>query len=225
MAGRPEDLTGRVFGKLTVVSQGPRKSDNSVTWDCLCECGNTTNVRAASLKNRNTKSCGCLLSEEVCKRNTTHGMHKHPAYKVWGSIIQRVTNPNDARWKDYGGRGISCDIRWRSFTAFWEDMKESYEYGLSIDRIDVNGNYCKSNCRWATNSLQQHNQRKKKWKTSNYVGVNFHKKSRKWRAGIRINGLMIYLGCYEDERMAALAYDNASEDTYGDRPNGTMREE
>lgn len=224
MAGKPKDLVGEVFGKLTVLAQGPRKSDNSITWDCLCECGNTFNTRGASLKSGNTKSCGCLSVETQRIRNTTHGMHKHPAYKVWGAIIQRTTNPNDPRWADYGGRGISCDPRWANFPAFWEDMGETYGQGLSIDRVDVNGNYCKSNCRWSNNSLQQHNQRKKSGTTSSFIGVDFHKKSGKWRASIKSEGRPLYLGIYEDEYLAAVAYDDASEQVHGDRPNGTIRE-
>lgn len=223
MAGKQKDLSGRVFGRLTVISEGPRKSDNALTWVCRCECGNHKAIRAAALKSGNTRSCGCLSGAVNSERMSTHGLSKHPAYKVWAAMVQRTTNPSDVRWADYGGRGISIDPRWLTFNGFWEDMGDSYSYGLSLDRIDVEVGYSKENCRWATESLQQHNRRKKKNTSSEYIGVNFHKKAGKFRAGIKKNGKHIHLGLFVVELYAAKAYDDASEEFFGDRPNGTAR--
>lgn len=225
MSKVPEDLVGRVFGRLTVISIGPRKSDNAITWHCICNCGVEVTVRGASLRNGNTKSCGCLSSETATKTGTIHGMSKHPVYRVWASMIQRTTNPCDARWAGYGGRGILCDPTWHEFVNFWEDMGDTYSEGLSLDRINADGNYCKENCRWVTDSLQAHNKRKMSGASSSYIGVNFHKKAGKFRSEIKDKGQSVYLGLFTTEYLAAVAYDNASEQLHGDRPNKTVKEE
>ena len=114
----------------------------------------------------------------------------------WGAMISRCYNQNNHRYPEYGGRGIVVCERWKnSFENFLEDMGERPD-GMTLDRIDVNGNYCKDNCRWATDSLQSFNMRKRKDNTSGKTGVYWEKRRGRWVASIDRNGETIYLGSY-----------------------------
>lgn len=124
-------------------------------WKCLCDCGQTSKVPTTHLTTGHTKSCGCM-------ERKTHDMSHSKPYKVWNNMKNRCSNPNVPRYKDWGGRGITYDPRWESFSSFWEDMKEGYMEGLSIDRIDNDKSYYKENCRWATRTDQQNNKRNNK---------------------------------------------------------------
>jgi hypothetical protein len=215
------NLSGQTFGRLTVFKLiGTTKHGKSM-WECTCECGSVVNVRGSSLRNGNTKSCGCLHHEII----TDHGMIGSRIYRIWSGMKSRIDYLANSRYCDYGGRGISYDPTWSSFEAFFEDMKEGYSEELTLDRVDVNGNYCKDNCRWATVSLQNHNKRKQKSCASNFVGVTFDKRHNVWYARIMVCKKLNCLGTFKTQELAALAYDNASELCYGDRPNKTVREE
>ena len=165
----PIDLTGQRFGRLVVLRQGKSKilpSGQIVkTWVCLCDCGNETTVYQQHLKRGDTKSCGCFLSEESRKRKTTHGETKTRLYKIWDGMRQRCKNPNDAAFRHYGARGISICKEWDNYLKFKEwALSHGYCEDLSIDRVDVNGNYEPSNCRWA-NAYEQSNNKT----TSHYL--------------------------------------------------------
>jgi hypothetical protein len=141
-----------------------RTSDNHSRsyWTCRCDCGNMTTVERSSLVAGATKSCGCLLRETVKNRMTTHGHASDyrvtPEYKCWRGIKQRCLNKNDRKFALYGGRGISICDRWKnSFEHFLEDVGFRPTPGHSIDRINTNGNYEPTNCRWATISEQNNN--------------------------------------------------------------------
>lgn len=167
------DLTGKVFGRLTVISKAPATEGNrGARWNCVCECGNTTVSRSDGLNNGRTKSCGCHRAELGGKRmvemHTTHGMCGTPEYRTWRSIMNRCTNPNDPSFKDYGARGISVCDRWESFENFYADMGDK-PAGLSIERLDVNGNYDPLNCVWADRETQANNKRNSHYIT--YEGV------------------------------------------------------
>ena len=157
------NLSGIKFGRLTVerfvgFSNTKRKR---TLWMCKCECGRMKSFRSGDLMSGNSKSCGCLrvdLASDLGSK-IKHGMSYHPAYHVWRGIKVRCDNPNLKPYSQYGGRGIRYDPRWKSFDSFWEDMGETYKKGLSIDRIDNNGGYYKSNCKWSTNKEQQNNTR------------------------------------------------------------------
>lgn len=157
----PRVGVGDKFWRLTVICRKP-SPDSGSRWLCHCECGNELITRASTLKSGGTKSCGCLRRESTIKFNKStkykHGKCAEPVYAVWFSMLARCRNPNHEAWKHYGGRGITVCERWLSFDNFYADMCPRPE-GLTLDRIDNNGPYCKENCRWTDWKTQRANQR------------------------------------------------------------------
>lgn len=222
--GKFIDLTGEVFGRLTVLGVDSRDGRGKILWKCRCECGNEINAYSYNLKGDHTKSCGCYKEQVLAEVSVTHGMYGTPQYKSYVCAKDRTTNPNNPAWANYGGRGIEMCDEWKvGFEAFWEDMGSSYKEGLSIEREDTDGNYCPENCKWATESQQNHNRRKRSGCSSQYKGVSKGKTNTKFQAEILAMGKRKRLGRFTDELDAAIAYDNASEELYGDRPNKTIR--
>ena len=149
-----KDLTSKRFGKLTALHRCEKTKHGSV-WECLCDCGTTTTVRASALQSGNTQSCGCLRKERLSQTITTHGMTKHPAFRAWANAKQRCQNPNNNSWKYYGGKGV--EFRLPDFEKFWIDMGGSWFEGATIDRIDVTGHYEIGNVRWVDHATQMRN--------------------------------------------------------------------
>jgi len=160
------NLIGQRFTRLLVIARAANNKHGFSMWKCVCDCGNEHIVGAGELIRGETKSCGCLKRERIAKLKAKHGHGKSgnqsPTYRSWCAMHSRCTNPRQINWPDYGGRGITICERWRGehgFENFLADLGERPE-GQTLERINVDGNYQPSNCRWATYTEQRANQRK-----------------------------------------------------------------
>lgn len=161
------------FGRLRVlIPEGKTKRPDETykpgkTALCLCDCGALVAVRKHSLERGGTRSCGCLAREMASGKNYKHGKSWTAEHRAWVAARQRCNNPNDEKFERYGARGIKVCAEWDEFEQFFKDMGLRPSLDHSLERVDVNGNYCAENCIWATREVQQNNKR-----TNVYVMLN-----------------------------------------------------
>lgn len=150
------NLTGKHFGRWIALGEKNRKGFVF----CKCECGTERDVRYWDLVKKKSRSCGCLRRDVTIKRNTTHGMSHHSRlWRIWVNMRTRCYNSNASYWDRYGGRGITVCKEWRdSFQSFYDwAINNGYSDKLTIDRINNDGDYEPSNCRWVTVREQSYN--------------------------------------------------------------------
>jgi hypothetical protein len=187
-------------GMLTYVEDAPtHTTTGNYTYSqvlCKCDCGESVIVRKTLFTAGKSFSCGCTrrFKSGLHKSHIMAGTRQHHS---WFALKSRCDDKTNIAYDRYGGRGITYTEKWSSFHGFWEDMGSTYENGLSIDRIDPNGNYCKENCRWATASVQAYNQRQSKANKSGKTGVHWETKSNKWRVKFTLNNNVEILGYYK----------------------------
>lgn len=210
-----EDLTGKIFGRLTVIRRLPNAIDPSGqqkrVWLCRCECGRETEVRAGNLKSGNTKSCVCLDMEQ----KITHGLSESPTYTSWREMKRRCYGDDHEKWKWHEAKGIKVCDKWMSFEGFFEDMGSRPE-GTTLDRIDSNGDYTKENCRWADLTIQSFNKNRQTNNKSGRTGV-FESKDipGTWLAYINKDRKRINLGSFKSFDEAVSARRSAELKYYG----------
>jgi len=158
-AHNAKDISGGAFGRLTAIGPIERTSGRKIKWLCICKCGTECAVDGAYLRSAHSKSCGCLKTEGIIRRTTTHGIHGHSIYGTWKNMRDRCNNQNSPSWDNYGGRGIKVCAAWDDFAVFLSDMGVKPSPQHSIDRINNSLGYFPENCRWATREQQNSNSR------------------------------------------------------------------
>lgn len=169
---RIKDITGYVFGRLTVLKSAGANKRKLILWECICQCGRKTIATGVILRRGDTKSCGCLKwsaqkygndNKPVWNKGDSnrikHGMSSTSEYKAWANMNDRCKNKDHSAYKNYGGRGITACDEWEDFMQFYEDMGKKPGPKYTLERIDNEKGYEKSNCKWATWKEQSLNKR------------------------------------------------------------------
>ncbi len=153
------DLTGQRFGRLIVIRRMDNNKWGSSRWLCQCICGKEKIILGSHLYGGNTESCGCFNKDVHTKHGHSTRIKTTVIYAAWRNMIQRCTNPNNPRYKYYGGREIKVCKRWMKFENFLEDMLDGWKHGLTLERKNNKKGYYKKNCKWVTSKEQGRNKR------------------------------------------------------------------
>ena len=218
------DIQGHHFGRLHVKSRAPNSAEGRARWICSCDCGATTTVLGTHLRSGRTVSCGCY-HREVARGAVLPGACRTAAYKhghtkdrrgsrtwvVWSSMRQRCSNPKVRNYDRYGGRGISVCSRWQEFENFLSDMGEAPD-GMTLDRIDPDGNYEPGNCRWVSPTVQARNTRRQRHPDNGVRRVS----SGRYVARISVDWRRIHLGTFDTLEQALAARKQAEIDYWKD---------
>lgn len=159
-----KNILGKKFGKLLVLKRNGSDSGGHAMWLCLCDCGQHTVVRGSHLRDNSTLSCGCETGSKPKYKysSSCRNTYTRRIYNIWSGMRKRCENVSCKDYKYYGGRGIIICETWKDFDSFCEwALNNGYKDNLTIDRIDFNGNYEPSNCRWTTMDIQLKNKRKR----------------------------------------------------------------
>lgn len=201
-------MINTVVGFLTVVSESEeRDKRRNKLWNCKCSCGNMLLVPTKSLRSGDKKSCGCKSKAET---SGTHGLYGTPTHNSWRTMIERCTKEYHKSYERY--KNIPIDPKWMTFEGFYSDMGER-PYCTTLDRIRGELGYCKTNCRWATLSIQQQNKKPSQLNCNGFPGIFESRGS--YVARIRHDGKRLYLGCFATPESAHQAYDTKGRELFG----------
>lgn len=222
--GRPEKQleVGRRIGRLVILGAAKKIGRDAASM-CRCDCGTEKAIRNPDINSGRRVSCGCYSREQAsirCKTNPPnlkHGGRGTITYNCWQGMLARCHKPSCSTYKNYGGRGIKVCDRWKDpssgFLNFVKDMGNRPSKDYSIDRVNSDGDYHPSNCRWATRFEQNQNMGLKKTNTTGYKGIS--SSGSNWKTEIRSKGRKFHLGVYSSKEEAALAYNYASQILHG----------
>lgn len=199
-----KDIKGKRFGRLLVKELSHIDKHKKAHWVCICDCGEETVVLASNLRTGRTTSCGCYRKEIEKIASVTHGLSRtdgkvNRLYSIWLDMKKRCNNKKNKEFKNYGARGIKVCEEWiDDYPAFHEwAIQNGYNENLTLDRIDVDGDYSPDNCKWSTLAEQAKNKRISPRNTTGVSGVTYKKSIKKYTVRIGVNGRRIYIGDYK----------------------------
>ena len=210
---RASSIVGQKYGRLTVIEQTTSRDNNHNSyWRCICECGSEIIVARCNLRSGHTRSCGCLAREQFLinreyskysKHNTKHGKRYEKIYGIWKTMRRRCDCPSQTGFHRWGGREITVCQEWQNdFMSFYNwAMANGYSEGLTIDRINNNGNYDPKNCRWTTIHQQCANRRN----NTDFVGVSYNQKTGRYKAYLRKDGKHLLCRTFKTKEAAIAA--------------------